>query len=109
MSVQNRISDSLRVAMTSRDAVRTAALRLIKSALGYVQIEKKVDSLPDADVIAVLQKEAKKRRDAAEEFEKGGRAELAANERAELKVIEEFLPQPLSPAELESVVRAAIQ
>ena len=72
------------------------------------QIEKKVEPLPDADALAVVQKEAKKRRDAFSEFERGGRPELAAKEAAELKVLEEFLPKQLSPEELEELVKAAI-
>ena len=60
---------------------------MLKSAIGYTQIEKKTDSLSDGDVLAVVQKEAKKRRDAIEEFERGGRPELAAKEKKELDVL----------------------
>lgn len=108
MSLQTRIQDALKAAMLARDPEKTGALRLLKSALGYAQIERKTDELSDADTLAVIQKEAKKRRDAIEEYERGGRPELAAKERTELKVIEEFLPQALSPAELEELVRGAI-
>jgi uncharacterized protein YqeY len=94
--------------MLAKDADRTGALRMLKSAIGYAQIEKKVEPLPDADTLAVVQKEAKKRRDSITEFERGGRAELAAKEAAELKVLEEFLPKQLSPEELETLVKAAI-
>lgn len=102
------INAELKASMLARDADRTGALRMLKSAVGYVQIEKKVDVLPDADVLAVVQKEAKKRRDSIEEFDRGGRTELAAKERAELKVLEEFLPKQLSPEETEELVKAAI-
>jgi uncharacterized protein YqeY len=95
-------------AMLARDAERTGALRMLKSAIGYAQIEKKVDVLPDADVLAVIQREAKKRKDAIDEYEKAGRAELAAKEQSELKVIADFLPQPLSMEEVEALVREAI-
>ncbi|MFM7103198.1 MAG: GatB/YqeY domain-containing protein [Verrucomicrobiota bacterium] len=108
MSLQSRLQDALKAAMLARDAERTGALRLLKSAFGYVQIEKKTDELADPEALVVVQREAKKRRDAIEEYERGGRPELAAKERAELRVIEEFLPQPLSPAELEELVKAAI-
>jgi hypothetical protein len=74
-----------------------------------VQIERKVESLSDPDVIAIVQKEVKKRRDSVEQFEKGGRAELAAKEKQEITVLESFLPQALSPEELEQLVRATIQ
>ena len=98
----------MKASMMAKNADRTGTLRMVKSALGYVQIEKKVEVLPDADVTAVLQREAKKRRDAITEYEKAGREELVAKERAELLVIEEFLPKALSAEELEALVRAAI-
>jgi len=108
MTQIEKINAEIKASMLARDSDRTGALRLLKSAVGYLQIEKKVDVLPDADVLAVVQKEAKKRRDSIEEFDRGGRAELAAKERAELKVLEEFLPKQLSPEETEELVKAAI-
>lgn len=108
MTLQEKLTAELKASMLSRNADRTATLRLVKSALGYVQIEKKTDQLPDADVTAVLQREAKRRRDARDEYEKGGRPELAAKEQLELVIIEEFLPKALSAEELEALVRAVI-
>jgi uncharacterized protein YqeY len=108
MSLQQKITDALKSAMLAKQAERTTALRALKSALGYTQIEKKVDSLDDAAVMAVIQKEAKKRKDSIEEFEKGGRADLAATERTELAVLSEFLPTALSAEEVEALVREAI-
>lgn len=108
MSLQQRVTDELKSSMMARQAVRTGTLRMLKAALGYAQIEKKTETLSDADVMAVIQREAKKRRDSIEEFEKAGRAEMAANEKAELEVLSEFLPKPLSAEELESLVRAVI-
>jgi uncharacterized protein YqeY len=109
MSLQARLADEIKATMLARNADRLAALRMLKSALGYLQIERKTDTLPDSDVVAVIQKEVKKRRDSVEQFEKGGRAELAAREKQEITVLEEFLPKPLSPEELEALVRATIQ
>jgi hypothetical protein len=108
MTLLETINAELKASMLARDAERTGALRMLKSAIGYAQIEKKVEPLPDAEVLAVVQKEAKRRRDSIEEFDKGGRAELADKERAELKVLEAFLPKALSPEELEALVIAAI-
>lgn len=108
MTLVEKINAELKASMLAKDADRTGALRMLKSAIGYAQIEKKVEPLPDADALAVVQKEAKKRRDSIDEFERGGRAELAAKEAAELKVLAEFLPQQLSPEELETLVKAAI-
>ena len=108
MSLQSQIVDSLKQSMIAKDADRTGTLRLIKAALGYAMIEKKVEALADADVLAVVQREAKKRKDAIDEYEKAGRPELAAKELAELKTISEFLPKQLSPEEVEALVRDAI-
>jgi uncharacterized protein len=109
MTLQERLSQEIKAAMLAKDADRLSTLRLLKSAIGYVQIEKKNENLPDAEVIAIVQKEVKKRRDAAEQFETGGRPEMAAKEKSEITVLEGFLPRALSPAELEELVKASIQ
>lgn len=109
MSLQERISQEIKAAMLAKDSDRLSALRMLKSALGYAQIERKTENLPDADVVAIVQKEVKKRRDAVEQFEKGGRGELAAKEKQEITVLESFLPQPLSAEELEQLIRITIQ
>jgi uncharacterized protein YqeY len=108
MSSLQRLSQEIKAAMLARDADRLSTLRLLKSAIGYVQIEKKTDELPDAEFIAIVQKEVKKRRDAIEQYEKGGRAELAAREKQEISVLEQFLPKPLTDAELEELIRSTI-
>ena len=108
MSLQQRVNDELKSSMLARQAVRTGTLRMLKSALGYAQIEKKTETLSDADVMAMIQREAKKRRDSIDEFEKAGRTEMAANEKAELEVLTEYLPKALSAEELESLIREVI-
>jgi len=109
MTSQERLGQEIKAAMLARDADRLSALRMLKSAVGYTQIEKKTENLSEPDFIAVVQKEAKKRRDSIEQFEKGGRPELADKERKEITVLETFLPKPLSPEELEQLVKATIQ
>jgi len=109
MTLQERVQQELKAAMLAKETERLATLRLLKSALGYLQIERKTDHLSDSEVIAVVQKEIKKRRDAIEQFEKGGRLELADKEKREIPVLETFLPQPLASAELEQLVKATIQ
>ncbi len=108
MSLQDRISQEIKAAMLAKAVARLSTLRLLKSALGYLQIEKKVDSLPDGEVVAVVQKEIKKRRDSVEQFQAAGRTELAASEAAEILVLEGFLPTPLSAEELEQLVRSTV-
>jgi uncharacterized protein len=108
MSLQERVQQELKSAMLAKDADRLSTLRLLKSALGYAQIEQKTDTLSDADVVSLVQKEIKKRRDAVEQYNAGGRRELAEKEAQEIAVLETFLPAPLSPAELEQLVRTTL-
>ena len=109
MPLADQLQQEIKAAMLAKDAPRLQALRMLKSALGYVQIEKKVESLSDADFLAVVQREVKKRRDSAEQFTGAGRAELAAVETAEIAVLEIFLPKQLGAEELETLVRTTIQ
>ncbi len=108
MSLQDRLSQEIKSAMLAKDQDRLGALRMLKSAIGYYQIEKKTETLPDSDFIFLVQKEIKKRRDSIDQFEQGGRAELAAKEKQEITVLEAFLPQALPPDELEKLVRDTI-
>ena len=109
MSWQARLSQDLKEAILAKEADRLSTLRLLKSAVSYAQLERKTDELSEADFVAVVQKEVKKRRDAIEQYEKGARQELADKEKREISVLETFLPKPLSPAELEEMVKATIQ
>jgi len=109
MTLLDRLAQDLKAAMIAKDAERLSTLRLLKSAVGYAQIERGTEQLTDAEVVALIQKEVKKRRDAVEQFEKGGRPELVSKEKQEITVLESFLPQPLARDELEQLVRATIQ
>src|SRR5215472_8964353 len=109
MTLQDRLGQEMKAAMLAKDADRLSTLRLLKSVIGYVQIERKTENLSDADFVSVVQKEVKKRRDAIEQYEKGGRPELAEKEKKEIPVLETFLPQALSSEELEQLVKSTIQ
>ena len=109
MTLQERIQRELKAAMLAKDVDRLSTIRLLKSAIGYAQIERKTDTLSDAEVVVLIQKEVKKRRDASEQYRNGGRPELAERETKEISVLEQFLPAPLSAEELERLVRATIQ
>jgi uncharacterized protein YqeY len=109
MNSQERLQQEIKSAMLAKDADRLSALRMLKSAIGYTQIEKKTETLSEPDFVAVVQKEVKKRRDSIEQFEKGGRQELADKEKKEILVLETFLPKALAPEELEQLVKATIQ
>ena len=109
MTLLDRLAQELKAAMIAKGAERLSTLRLLKSAVGYAQIERRTENLTEAEVVALIQKEVKKRRDAAEQYEKGGRPELASKEKQEITVLESFLPKPLALDELEQLIRAAIQ
>ncbi|MDB6017909.1 MAG: hypothetical protein JWR19_2398 [Pedosphaera sp.] len=109
MTLQERLSQEIKAAMLAKDADRLSTLRMLKSAMGYAQIERKTEALSDTEVVALVQKEVKKRRDSIEQFDKGGRPELADKEKQEIVVLEGFLPKALSAEELEKLVRATIQ
>ncbi len=109
MPLLEQIQLELKSAMLAKDADRLGTLRLLKSAIGYAQIEKKNESLPDADLMAIIQKEIKKRRDSIEQFQSGGRPELASKEEAEIRVLEHFLPKQMTGEELERLIRDVIQ
>lgn len=108
MTLLERITADIKDAMRNKDSTRLDTLRMVKSDLNYLMIEKKSETPSDADVLTVIQKAVKKRRDAIEGFEKGGRAELAAKEKAELAILAAYLPQQLSRPELEQIVKAVI-
>jgi uncharacterized protein YqeY len=109
MNLIDRVQQEIKAAMLAKDAERLGALRMLKSAIGYAQIEKKTDALPEAEVIALVQKEIKKRRDSVEQYQAGGRPELADKETREIVVLQSLLPPPLSEGELDALVRATIQ
>src|ERR1043165_3515967 len=88
---QALLAKEIKGAMLAKDADRLSTLRLLKSALGYAQLERKTENLSEADFAAIVQKEVEKRRDAIEQYEKGGRPELAAKEKKEIPVLEGFL------------------
>lgn len=94
-------------AMRAQDAPRLSTLRMVKAAMMNRQIEKGGD-LTDEEMVKMLTSLVKQRRDSVEQYEKGGRAELAAKERAEIGVIEAYLPQAATREEIEGAVTAAI-
>ena len=110
MTLFEQIDSDLKDAMRAKDATRLGVLRMLKSALKYGAIEKSgADSnLNDADAVQVIRKQAKQRLDSIESFEKGGRAELAEKEKAELAILNSYLPQQLSADELAKAVRETI-
>lgn len=109
-TLKARLRSDLTAAMKARDDLRSSTLRMVLAAVSTAEVAGKVaKELTDEEVVEVLTKEAKKRREAATAFEDGGRAESAARERAEAEVIADYLPQQLGPAEIAEIVTAAVE
>ena len=104
-----KINEASKQALRAQDKPRLSTLRLILADIKKVQIDKGRDQqLSDADICAILDKMAKQRRESASIYREAGRDELADQEDAEILIISEFLPEPLSSAELEQLVDAAL-
>ncbi len=104
MSVVDTLQEHMKQAMKSRDELALSTIRQLRSSVSYARIAKG-DELTDDEVIEVISREAKKRREAIEMAERGGRKEFADKERAELEVISRYLPEQLGEAEIEAVAR----
>jgi len=104
----DKINADLITAMKSKDEAATSALRMLKSAIKYKEVDLKRE-IKDEEVVDVLSKQAKQRKESIEGFEKGGRADMAAKEKAELALIEKYLPASLSDEELVQLVEEAIK
>jgi len=107
VSLKVRISDEVKAAMRSGDARRRDALRLLLAALKQREVDERKD-LADADVVATIEKLIKQRRESIAQFEKGGRLDLVQNEQFELDLLQTYMPQALSDAEVEAAVAEAI-
>jgi uncharacterized protein YqeY len=107
MALKEKIVADMTAAMKAQDAARTSTLRMLKAAITNREKEGG-DALTDEDVMKLLRSQVKQRRDSVEQYQKGGRPELAAKEEAEIAVIEAYLPQAASQAEIDQAVAAAI-
>jgi len=107
MSLKGSITDDMKSAMKAGDKDRLKVVRLILAAIKQVEIDTRSE-LDDAGVLGVLDKMVKQRRDSVEQFRKGGRDDLASIELAEIAVLETYLPEQMSDAELDALIDAAI-
>jgi uncharacterized protein len=107
MSLKEKIVSDLTVAMKAQDAARLSTLRMVKAGIMNREIEKGRE-LNDEEMAGLLRSMIKQRRDSVEQYEKGGRQDLADKEKAEIGVIEAYLPQAASKEEIEQAVAAAI-
>jgi uncharacterized protein YqeY len=109
-TLKEQIRADLTTAIKARDELRSSTLRMVLTAITNAEVAgKEAKQLTDDEVLTVLTSEAKKRREAATAFSDGGRAEMAAKEEAEAAVLADYLPEPLTAAEVEALVTAAIE
>ena len=108
-ALKDRLRADLTIAIKARDELRSSTLRMVLTEITNAEVAGKVArELTDDDILGVLTSQAKRRREAAAAFEEGGRAEMAAKEAAEGEVIAEYLPTPLTEAEIADLVTAAV-
>jgi len=107
MSVKAKITDDMKAAMKAREAQRLSAIRLLLAAIQQREVDERKE-LSDAEVASVIEKMIKQRQESVELYDKGGRAELAAQEREEIAIISAYLPKQMSDAEIAQEVSAAI-
>jgi uncharacterized protein YqeY len=107
MGLRERINEEIKVAMKAREAENLATLRLLLSSVKQREVDERI-TLDDAGVISVVEKMIKQRRDSIEQFDKAGRKDLADKERAEMALLQGYLPAQLSQAEIEAIVAEAI-
>ena len=107
MSLKGQITDDMKSAMKAGDKDRLRAVRLILAAIKQIEVDTRKE-LDDADVLSILDKMVKQRRDSVEQFQKGGRDDLVNIELAEIAVIETYLPEQLSDADLDSLIDEVI-
>lgn len=107
MTLKSRITDDVKTAMKAREARRLGALRLLTAAIKQREVDERID-LDDAQVVGVIEKMIKQRRDSIAQYEQGGRADLAAQEQFEIDVLSAYLPQQATDAEIDAVVAAAV-
>ncbi|HLT91273.1 MAG TPA: GatB/YqeY domain-containing protein [Woeseiaceae bacterium] len=107
MSLKGRIQEDMKQAMKAGDRDRLKVVRMILAAVKQQEIDRRTE-LDDTALLQVIEKMVKQRRDSIHQFRQGGREDLAAQEAAEIAVLEHYLPEPLSPAELDRLITEAI-
>lgn len=105
--LKTRITEDMKSAMRAKEAPRLSAIRLLLAALKQREVDERIE-LHDSDVLAIIEKMIKQRRDSIEQFEKGGRHDLAEREQFEISVLQGYLPAALSPVEVDAAVSEAI-
>ncbi|MEP6998782.1 MAG: GatB/YqeY domain-containing protein [Betaproteobacteria bacterium] len=107
MSLKNRITEDMKDAMRAKAAARLSTIRLLLAAIKQKEVDERVDAT-DSDVVAIIERMIKQRRESIAQFEAGKRPDLVAHERAEIGILQAYMPPALSDAEIDSLISAAI-
>ena len=107
MSLKAQITEDMKAAMRARDAARLSAIRLLLAAMKQREVDERIE-LSDADILAIIEKMLKQRRDSVTQYEAGGRQDLADVEKFEIGVLTGYMPQQLTEAEIAGEVAAAV-
>ena len=108
MSLREKILEDIKTAMKNKEADRLSTVRFLQSAIKYREIELRPNAITDQEILGVIKKLTKQRKDSISEFEKAGRNDLADKEKIELKILEEYLPQQMSAEQVAAVVTEVI-
>lgn len=108
MSLNERLNEDMKQAMKSQDKFRLSVIRMVRSAIKNVEIDQR-KTLDDNEVLDILSREIKQRRDSLLEFEKAGRDDLVQSVKAEIEIIADYLPQQLTEEEITAIVKQTIQ
>lgn len=107
MTLKQKISDDMKAAMRARDSARLGAIRLLQAAIKQREVDERIE-LSDTDVLGILDKMIKQRRDSIAQFEAAGRQELADGEKFEISVLQAYMPQQLSGEEIDAAIEQAL-
>lgn len=107
MTLKARITEDMKTAMRNKETARLSTIRLLLAAMKQREVDERIE-LTDTDVVTIIDRMIKQRRESIAQFDAGGRADLSAAERAEVDLLQGYLPQALSVAEIEAAVTAAI-
>jgi uncharacterized protein YqeY len=107
MTLKERITEDMKTAMRAKDSARLSTIRMLLAAIKQREVDERI-TLSDADVLAVIDKMIKQRRDSITQFEAGNRKDLADAERAEVEVLSAYMPKALSDAEIDALIDSAL-
>jgi uncharacterized protein YqeY len=107
VSLKDRITEDMKAAMRARETERLGTIRMVQAAIKQREVDERI-ALDDAQVLGVIEKMIKTRKEAMAQFESGGRADLVAKESAEIAQLQAYLPAQLSAAEIDALIKAAI-